>query len=195
MKKLGYLRVSTHEQRPDRQIDGLASICDELFVEYASAGTLKRPVYENVFNLLEPQDGLVVWSLDRAFRSTVDAILEVERLKARNVALEIVDLKIDTATPTGMLIYSVVAAFAEFERRMIAQRTREGLAAAKARGVRLGRPPKLSLDDIDEALARIRTGTPLTQVAAAFDMAPWSLRRAIKRHQTGQCSFGGTRSQ
>ncbi|MEM7669583.1 MAG: recombinase family protein [Pseudomonadota bacterium] len=181
MKKLGYLRVSTHEQRPDRQIDGLKDICDELFIEYASAGTLKRPVYDHVIEQLRAGDGFVVWDLDRAYRSVIDALLEVEKLKDRGINLEIVNLQIDTDTPGGMLIYTVLSAFAEFERRILSQRTKEGIAAARARGARIGRPPKLSTDEIDDALTKIRAGTPICRVAEAFDMAPWSLSRAIKR--------------
>lgn len=182
MCKLGYLRISTQEQRPDRQIDGLKEICDELFIEQASGASLKRPIYERVISKLRPGDGMVVWSLDRAYRSTVDAILEVERLKELGVALEIVDLKVDTATPQGMLIFSVIAAFAEFERRTISQRTKEGLASARTRGVRLGRPPKLSMKQLDDALIAIRSGSPMNKVASAFDVTPCTLSRAIKRN-------------
>lgn len=183
MKKLGYLRVSTQEQSPDRQIDGLREICDELFIEYASAGTLKRPIYAAVIERLKPGDGLVVWDLDRAFRSVVDALLEMEKLRDRHVSLEIVNLRIDTDTPGGMLMYTVISAFAEFERRILSQRTKEGIAAARNRGKQIGRPPKLSPREIDDALERIRNGSSIRQVAGAFDMAPWSLSRAIKRHR------------
>lgn len=181
MKKLGYLRVSTHDQNPDRQIDGLREICDDLFIECASAGTLKRPVYADVMDQLQPGDGFVVWDLDRAFRSVVDALLEMEKLRDRQIHLEIINLRIDTDTPSGMLMYTVMSAFAEFERRVLSQRTKEGIAAARARGKRIGRPPKLSNEDIDEALECIRAGSTIRQVAEAFDMAPWSLSRAIKR--------------
>ncbi|WP_299500461.1 recombinase family protein [uncultured Roseobacter sp.] len=181
MAKIGYLRVSTQEQRPDRQIDGMRDICDELFVEHASAGTLKRPVYEDVIARLQPSDALVVWSLDRAYRSTVDALLEVEKLKQRGINLEILDLRVDTSTPVGMLLFTVVSAFCEFERRALSQRTKEGMAAAKARGKRIGRPPKLNSDQLDAVLAQVRSGSTLTQIARSVGMAPWSLSRAMKR--------------
>ena len=185
MKKLGYLRVSTQDQCVDRQIDGLKGIADELYIERVSAIAKKRPVYDEVIAKLEPGSGLVVWSLDRAFRSTVDAILEVEKLKERGIALEIVDMNIDTSTAHGMLLYTVVACFAEFERRMASERTKEGLAAARARGKPLGRPPKLSPDDLDDALRQIaERGSRIRDIADCFDVAPWTLRRALKRHQT-----------
>lgn len=181
LKKLGYLRVSTHEQRPDRQIDGLQSICDALFIEHASAATIKRPVYQEVITQLTSGDGLVVWDLDRAWRSTLDALTEIDRLRQRGIRLEIANLQIDTECPSGMLLYTIMGAFAEFERRILSQRTKEGLAAARARGVRIGRPPRLNSAELKSALDQIKSGKPIKHVAAAFGMAPWSLSRALKR--------------
>lgn len=183
MAKLGYLRVSTQEQRPDRQIDGLAGICDELFVEQASAASMKRPVFEQVLAKLDAGDALVVWDLDRAFRSTIDAIQTAEILKSKGIELNIVNLNVDTATPAGMLVYTVLSACAEFERRIIGQRTREGMQAAKARGVKIGRPPKLTRRQLRLAASRIESGEmTVRQIADDFGIAPWSLTRAIKRN-------------
>lgn len=181
-RKIGYLRVSTQEQRPDRQIDGLSGLCDELHIETLSATSRHRPVYESVVCRLRSGDTLVVWDLDRAFRSVVDAVTQAERLQREGVGFLIANLQVDTATPAGMLVYTVMSAFAEFERRLLAQRTREGLAAARRRGARLGRPPKLNAEQL--AAARVRLGHPLTTVtsiATEFGVAPWSLTRALKR--------------
>ena len=73
------MRVSTLEQRPDRQVEGLSAICDELHIERLSATSRSRPVYEAVVRRLEPGDTLVVWDLDRAFRSTADVLSEAEK--------------------------------------------------------------------------------------------------------------------
>lgn len=181
MRTLGYLRVSTQEQRPDRQIDGLKSLCDELHIERASAISPKRPVYERVVAALQPGDTLAIWDLDRAFRSTVDAVLEVEKLHAREIMLRIVNLQVDTSTPSGMLVYTVMSAFAEFERKVLSQRTKEGLAAARKRGATLGRPPKLTLQMLNEARSRIAAGQSVCGVAQQLDVAPWSLTRALRR--------------
>ncbi|MEM1224010.1 MAG: recombinase family protein [Verrucomicrobiota bacterium] len=181
MRKLGYLRVSTQDQRPDRQIDGLREICDALYIEHISATARNRPVYDQVIKELSAGDGLIVWDLDRAFRSVVDAILEVEKLKARGIGLEIVNMKIDTTTPGGMLIYTVLSAFAEFERRMLSQRTREGLAAAKKRGKRLGRPPKLSGKQIDAAIRHVGNGAKIDCIAKELNVSSWTLRRSIRQ--------------
>lgn len=180
--RIGYLRVSTQEQRPDRQIDGLAAICDALHIEKLSAADTNRPVYRHVIDLLAPGDTLVVWDLDRAFRSTVDAVTEAEKLLARNVGLQIVSLQVDTSTETGMLVYTVMAAFAEYERRVISRRTREGLAAARRRGVRLGRPSKLTAHQVTQARCEIeRQRATITDVAAALGVAPWTLSRALRK--------------
>lgn len=181
MTKIGYLRVSTQEQRPDRQIDGLCLLCDELHVEHVSAVGKARPVYERVIAALAPGDTLVVWDLDRAFRSVVDAVLEAEHLRVRGIMFEIVNLKVDTATPSGMLVYTVMSAFAEFERRMLAQRTREGIAAARQRGACIGRPRKLSDEELHCARERVRQHESVKSVAADYGIAPWTLSRALRQ--------------
>ncbi|WP_195820699.1 recombinase family protein [Roseobacter sp. MH60115] len=104
MKKLAYLRISTQELRPDRQIDGMKGLCDELFIEYASGATMKRPIFEKVLTALEEGDTLYVWDLDCAFRSTLDAIQTVDTLQQRGIALNIVNLQLDTRTSAGRLL-------------------------------------------------------------------------------------------
>lgn len=181
-RKVGYLRVSTQEQKPDRQLLGLEALCDELHIERLSAVARRRPVYEAVLSGLERGDTFVVWDLDRAFRSVVDAITEAERLRMRGVAFQIVNLQVDTNTPAGMLVYTVMSAFAEFERRMLGQRTREGLAAARKRGKTLGRPRKLSTDDIHRIRLRIEEqGEQLARIAPDFGVSPATLSRALRR--------------
>lgn len=182
MTKIGYIRVSTADQRLDRQVLGLEDICDELHVERLSAVSRRRPVYEGVLVKLQPGDTLVVWDLDRAFRSVVDALQQIEALRARGIEFQIASLAVDTATPAGMLVYTVMSAFAEFERRTLAQRTREGLSAARQRGVRLGRPPKLTARQIAQARKRLaQPGATLTAIAHDLGVAPWTLTRSLRR--------------
>ena len=144
LMKLGYLRVSTEEQRPDRQIDGMRPLCDELHIETCSAVANKRPVFDHILNTLKKGDTLVVWDVDRAFRSTVDAINYAEKLRERGIEFRIVSLGVDTSTADGMLVYTVVAALAEHERKRLSERTKQGLEAARRRGKRIGRPRKLT---------------------------------------------------
>ena len=182
MRKIGYIRVSTPDQRLDRQVLGLKDVCDELHVERLSAVSRRRPVYDGVLARLQPDDTFVVWDLDRAFRSVVDALQQIEGLRSRGIEFQIASLALDTATPAGMLVYTVMSAFAEFERRTLAQRTREGLAAARQRGVRLGRPPKLDAYQIDYARRRLAVpGTTLAAIARDLGVAPWTLTRSLRR--------------
>lgn len=178
---IGYLRVSTEEQRPDRQIDGLEAICDKLVIEKLSAVAKKRPEFDKIINDLERGDTFVVWDLDRAFRSTVDAILTSEALRERGVNFKIVTLNIDTSEPYGELFYTMVAAFAHLERRIISKRTKEGLEAARKRGKRLGRPPKLNRKKIAAARKILENDrSALGNLAIMYDVHPSTLRRALK---------------
>ncbi|MBP0614245.1 recombinase family protein [Jiella mangrovi] len=181
MKKIAYIRVSTTEQRPDRQIDGLQDICDELHIETLSAVSKQRPVFDTALQRLEPGDIFVVWDLDRAFRSVIDALTEAEKLRERGVGFQIANLSIDTTSPAGMFVYTIVSALAEFERRTLSQRTKEGLEAARRRGKRLGRPPKISPEQLEKAKEHLKNGVTPSSVASEFGVAPWSLRRALRR--------------
>lgn len=182
MKKIGYIRVSTQDQCADRQIDGLRALCEELHVERLSAVSKSRAVYEEVIRMLEPGDMLVVWSVDRAFRSTVDAITEADALRARGIEFRVVTLNIDTTTADGRLAYTVVAAVAQHERERISERTKQGLAAARRRGKRLGRPPKLTKSQALRARRQIETGQASSaELAAEFGVHPWTVTRSIRR--------------
>lgn len=181
-KRIGYLRVSTPDQKLDRQYDGLRDLCDEMHMEKLSAVAKHRPVYERVLSLLKAGDMLVVWSLDRAFRSTIDAITQAELLRARGVEFQIINLQVDTTTPSGKFIYTMMAGHVQFERENLILRTNEGLAAARARGKRLGRPPKLSADDLRQARFRIEARREkIKSVANDLNVRPWSLTRALRR--------------
>ncbi len=180
--RIGYLRVSLEEQREDRQEDGLKALCDEIYVEKMSAANKKRPVYQKIINKLNAGDTLVVWDLDRAFRSTVDALLEAEKLKQRGIEFQIVNLNVDTSTPSGELIYTVMAAFAQFERKNLIKRTKEGMAAARSRGAHIGRPYKLTTEEIILAYSKIQSGkSTLNGVALEFRCTKDTLLNAMKR--------------
>lgn len=181
--KIGYLRVSTEEQNADRQIDALKPLCDQVFIEKQSATAPKRPIFDYVLNLLNEGDTLVVWDLDRAFRSTVDAILQAQLLRDSGITFEIISLNVNTAEPAGEFAYSVMAAAAQLERRMISKRTKEGLAAARRRGVQLGRKPKLTQKQIRQAKEKLDAGTHTqTELAAMFDIHPRTLARALSKY-------------
>lgn len=180
-RKIGYLRVSTAEQNPGRQIDGLREICDELHVERLPAVGRRRPVYEALVAGLAAGDTLVIWDLDRAYRSARDALDALDALDRRGVRFHIARLNIDTRTPTGRFLYTMMGGLAEFERLTLSQRTREGLMAARRRGVRLGRPPKLGASDLERARRRLDLGEPAAGVARALAVSRATLCRALRR--------------
>ncbi len=180
--KIGYLRVSTEDQKPDRQIDGLTSLCDELRTEKISAASKNRPVFDQLLDELKKGDTLVVWDLDRAFRSTVDAIVQAEQLRERGVEFQIMTLGVDTSTADGKLIYTIIAALAEHERSRLSERTKQGLQAARKRGRRLGRPRKLSRQQLQCAIQAL-TSKKLTisELAIRNGVHPSTLARNIRQ--------------
>ena len=177
--KAGYIRVSTQDQAVDRQIDGLQTICDEMHIETVSA-VKKRPIYDALIKNLATGDTLVVWDLDRAFRSTIDALLEAEKLRERGIEFQIVTLNVDTATPAGELVYTVMAAYAQFERKNLIERTKQGMEAARKRGVQLGRPPKLNKKQVKQARADVEMGiTTIMARAKELGVCRDTLSKAI----------------
>lgn len=181
-RRVGYLRVSTDEQRPDRQVDGLESECDELRLELGvSAIARTRPVFDRLLIELEAGDTLVVWALDRAFRSALDAISVAKVLRERGIHLKIVSLHMDTSTPAGRFVYTLLAALAEFERDNLAERTRQGLSAARQRGKTLGRPFKLGTADIAWARTMLDTDSAhtITGLAQVLGCSRKTLSRAL----------------
>lgn len=154
MVTYAYLRVSTEDQDHgvvaqrtaiDRQVN-----VDEWFEEKASGKNMTdRPVFQALLErVCEEGATLVVAKLDRLGRSVVDVLNVFETVKNCDASIKVIDMGIDTSTPAGKLMLTVLAGFAEFERAMISQRTKEGLAAARASGVELGRPATYDSDRI-----------------------------------------------
>ena len=180
-RRLGYILVSTRAQTTDRQTEALRAECDALHVEHVSAVADARPVFEGVLAALQPGDTFVVLDLDRAFRSSVDAMLTAELLRHRGISFRILSLQVDTATPEGELFYTLLAAFAQFERRIISRRTREGLAAARNRGQQLGRPRVLTSDQIERAYHRYSIDHQTCRaIAEDLGVARSTLERAFR---------------
>ncbi|MGJ8628270.1 MAG: recombinase family protein [Sulfitobacter sp.] len=181
-RRIGYIRVSTRAQTTDRQTQQLEAECDEMHVEYVSAVADARPVFEGLIAELRSNDTFVVLDLDRAFRSSIDAMLTAEALRARGVTFRILSLQVDTSTPEGELFYSLLASFAQFERRLVSRRTKEGLNAARKRGVKLGRPTKLTDHQIRQAhVQMIQSSAPCREVAQHVGVSRLTLQRGFKR--------------
>jgi len=145
MQIIGYGRVSTGDQNADSQVDALRRAgADRVFIEKFTGTKLERPELTKVFDYLRPGDQLVITKLDRLGRSTKDLLSLLETLNNLGVQLKVLDQNIDTSTPEGKFFFTVIGAVAEFERSLIVTRTRDGLAAARARGRVGGRKPKLT---------------------------------------------------
>src|SRR5918997_3827973 len=143
--EIGYARVSTGEQTLDLQLDALRKAgCGKVYTETASGAKSERPVLDEVLSYLRKGDTLVVWRLDRLGRSLRHLIEVVAALAERGIGFKSLTEQIDTTTPGGKLVFHVFGALAEFERDLIRERTQAGLAAARARGRKGGRPKRLS---------------------------------------------------
>ncbi len=137
----GYARVSTEQQNLDRQIDMLQKYgVDYIYNEKMTGTKRNRPELEKLLERLAEGDIVVVESLSRLGRSTKDLIWLMETFNGRGVHLVSLKESIDTTTSTGKLLFTLMSALAQFERDVLADRTREGLAAARARGRKGGRP-------------------------------------------------------
>src|SRR5919206_2285768 len=141
MMLIGYARVSTLDQNLDLQQDALRKAgCERLFTDVASGSQTTREGLEVALGFLRAGDALVVWKLDRLGRSLKQLIDLVLTLETREVGLWSLQERLDTTTSGGKLIFHVFGALAEFERDLIRERTQAGLAAARARGRKGGRP-------------------------------------------------------
>jgi len=139
--KLGYARVSTDDQNLDLQHDALkAAGCERIFEEKASGAKADRPTLAELLNYARPGDTVVVWRLDRLGRSLADLVRIINEVQLRGIGFESLTERIDTGTATGKLVFHIFGALAEFERALIQERTSAGLAAARARGRKGGRP-------------------------------------------------------
>jgi DNA invertase Pin-like site-specific DNA recombinase len=145
--KIGYARVSTEDQDLRRQIAALEEAgCEQIYTEKISGKTDNRPELNKVLALLQPGDVLVVQKLDRLGRSLSHLLKVVEQLKDRKVHFKSLSDNFDTTTSQGVFIFQVMGAFAELERNMISERTRDGLKVRKAQGMKLGRPERVYPD-------------------------------------------------
>ncbi|MGO7305355.1 recombinase family protein [Rhizobium ruizarguesonis] len=183
MTKVGYARVSTHDQRLDLQLAALRTVCDRVVEDQGVSGsTNKRPGLISVLRSLRPGDTLVVWRLDRLGRSIQDLIGIIEKLGKRQVDFQSLTENIDTTSAGGRLVFHLLASMAEFERCLIRERTCAGLEAARARGKRLGRRPSLSDAERQSAFnAVVIDGEQVLEVARRYGIHPRTLARYIER--------------
>src|SRR5207247_7856776 len=145
---IGYARVSTQDQTLNLQMDALKTIgCDKIFTDTASGANTERQGLADALKFVRPRDTLVVWRLDRLGRSLRHLIDTITYLNSRLVGFKSLTENIDSTTSGGKLIFHIFGSLAEFERDLIRERTKAGLAAARARGRRGGRPRVAALND------------------------------------------------
>lgn len=151
--KIGYARTSTQDQNLDLQTDALKKAgCKKIFNEKISGSSRNRPELDKLLEQLRSGDVVHIWKLDRLGRSLKDLISIVTEIENKGAFLVSLQDKIDTTTPGGRLIFHIFASLAEFERDVIRERTNAGLAAARARGRKGGRPKGLSKKAQDKAI-------------------------------------------
>lgn len=183
--KIGYARVSTDDQNLDLQLRALKRAgCKVLYEEKASSVLDERKALRQALKRCGKGDILVVWKLDRLGRSLLDLISLIEELTERGIGLRVLTgagANIDTSRPEGRMVFNILATLAEFERELIRERTKAGMEAARKRGVHVGRPKKLSGEDLRKARAMIDGGISKAATAATLGVTYVTLRRALQK--------------
>jgi DNA invertase Pin-like site-specific DNA recombinase len=175
----GYARVSTDGQSVDAQARQLAAAgCEKVFREVASGAQTDRAQLRRLLDSISTGDVVTVTRLDRLARSTRDLLNTLATVTAKGAAFRSLgDVWADTTTPHGRLMLTVLGGLAEFERELIRSRTSEGRERAKARGVKLGRKPKLTTHQQQEARARREQGEAAADIARLFNVHPSTISR------------------
>ena len=181
---IGYARVSTEDQNMDLQIQALKRLgCDKVFTDHGISGSCtSRPGLDRAMTRLKPGDKLVVWRLDRLGRSLTHLVRLLESLGRREILFESLTEHIDTSSSGGRLLFHMMAALAEFERALISERTRAGMAAARSNGKHLGRRPLLSPEQAEQARHLLDSGKrSVRELAFELGVHPRTLTRMLAR--------------
>ncbi len=179
---IGYARVSTADQNLDLQIDALNKAgCEKIFTDVASGSKTDRKGLREAIEFARENDVLVCWKLDRVGRSLSHLIETVTSLNERQIGFRCLTQNLDTTTPSGMLIFHVFGAMAEFERALIRERTNAGLKAARARGRLGGRPRAMDEKTAKMALTLHADGkTPISEICKTLKVSRATFYRSLK---------------
>ena len=181
-QRIGYIRVSTFDQNPERQLEH--SKVDKTFTDKASGKDTKRPALEALLDFVREGDTIVVHSMDRLARNLVDLRCLVQKVIQRRIHIEFVKENLTFTgkdSPMANLLLSVMGAFAEFERSLIKERQMEGIALAKKRGAYKGRKAILSKEQIEEIKARVANGDKKSHIARDFGISRETLYQYLRR--------------
>ena len=182
--KIGYARSYTILHNLDLQEDSLEKFgCEKVFTDHMSGARSNRPGLETAIEFVRSGDTLVVWRLDRLGRNMEDLITIVNRLNNRGVSFHSLqeNITMDKSSSTGQLMFHLFAAFAEFERNLILERSAAGRAAARARGRFGGRPEKLSKSDLELMKTLIDNGTPIKTIAERWNVSRTTIYRYLNK--------------
>ena len=179
MERIGYARVSSFGQSLDVQLDKLKN-CHKIFQEKKSGLDGKRDQLKQCLDYVRDGDVLVVTRLDRLARSTSHLFKISELLEKKGVTLHVIDQNIETATPTGKLLFTMLGAIAQFETEIRKERQMEGIRKAQSKGVHIGRKKKLSPEDIKSLQEKRSNGVLIKDLAKEYNMQPMSVYRYLR---------------
>lgn len=182
--KIGYARVSTGLQNLNLQEDRLNAYgCEKIFSDHMSGSKSKRPGLDKAIEFARSGDTIVVWRLDRLGRNMEDLITLVNELNERGVSFHSLEenITMDKSSSTGQLLFHLFAAFAEFERNLILERSSAGRIAARARGRYGGRPEKLSNQDLNLLKTLYDNGTPIKTIAEQWQVSRTTIYRYLNK--------------
>ncbi|HCX0828153.1 DNA-invertase hin [Staphylococcus aureus] len=182
--KIGYARVSTGLQNLNLQEDRLNAYgCEKIFSDHISGSKSKRPGLDKAIEFARSGDTIVVWRLDRLGRNMEDLITLVNELNERGVSFHSLEenITMDKSSYTGQLLFHLFAAFAEFERNLILERSSAGRIAARARGRYGGRPEKLNQKDLNLLKTLYDNGTPIKTIAEQWQVSRTTIYRYLNK--------------
>ncbi|AKS70073.1 DNA-invertase BinR [Staphylococcus schleiferi] len=182
--KIGYARVSTGLQNLNLQEDRLNAYgCEKIFSDHISGSKSKRPGLDKAIEFARSGDMIVVWRLDRLGRNMEDLITLVNELNERGVRFHSLEenITMDKSSSTGQLLFHLFAAFAEFERNLILERSSAGRIAARARGRYGGRPEKLNQKDLNLLKTLYDNGTPIKTIAEQWQVSRTTIYRYLNK--------------
>ena len=179
MAKVGYARVSSFGQSLELQLEKLIA-CDKVFQEKKSGLDGTRDQLKQCLEYIREGDTLVVTKLDRLARSTNHLCQISELLQNKGVLLEVIDQNIETASPTGKLLFNMLASIAQFETEIRKERQMEGIKKAQQRGVQIGRKKKLSNEEIKRLQEKRASGVLIKELAEQYNIQPMSVYRYLK---------------
>ena len=185
VQRIGYGRVSTSDQNAASQEDALkASGCDKVYLETMTGTKKDRPELNKVMDVLRSGDTLVVTRLDRLGRSAKDLLNIVTSLEERGVDFEVLEQSINTKTPEGKMLFTIISSFAEFKRAIMRDRTIEGLAAARARGLMGGRSAKFGAKQKAKICKLYSDGVGISDLMRMFDAARPTMNKVINEFKS-----------